>query len=478
MSELMIPFFTRNAVIPCETGVFANARNGHRLSYNSETMSWELYKGEKTKFLKKHTLKPYYVTNRYITTEKLYFEVYCAKDITKKGLMWRKIYEAELSTKSRHYIEKGSKDLKYWVFGEGKSLIDNSLVDVFTDDECLKMCIKYLWKLNTIETLMLLSQVSSFSDFISWWISTAVPISNCADSFKKRKFGVEIEFTGTTRYKAAKVIAEELNGNVERHSKRRVNYKIKDSRGRIWKIICDTSIESVNSNGGSASESYKCELVTPICSYDDIETIQRIIRKLRGIGMVVNGTCGIHIHVDFDKSNARGIRNLLNLMGYCEKALYSQLKVSVWREMKWCRYTNEKFIENVNEINHISSRKIMNQWYDNTLERVYFHYDSSRYTGLNLHSLWQDKGVEFRLFNSTTHAGKVKAYIQFCLALSDFACKNMELVLTNSYHKASFSEFAELCKVIGLNGNEFKTARIHLLNEEKTKSKRNLSEVA
>lgn len=478
MSELMIPFFTRNAVIPCETGVFANARNGHRLSYNSETMSWELYKGEKTKFLKKHTLKPYYVTNRYITSEKLYFEVYCAENITKKGLIWKKIYEAELSPKSRHYIEKGSKNLKYWVFGEGKNLIDNSFVDVFTDDECLKMCIKYLWKLNTIETLLLLSQTSSFSDFISWWLNGAVTISNCTDSFKKRKFGVEIEFTGTTRYKAAKVVAEELNGIVERHSKRRVNYKIKDTKGRVWKIICDASIESVNSNGGSASESYKCELVTPICSYDDIEIIQRIIRKLRGIGMIVNDTCGIHIHVDFDKSNARGIRNLLNLMGYYEKALYSQLKVSFWREMKWCRYTNEKFIENINEINHINSRTIMNQWYDNALERACFHYDSSRYTALNLHSLWQDKGVEFRLFNSTTHAGKVKAYIQFCLALSDFACKNMELVLTNSYHKASFSEFAELCKVIGLNGNEFKTARIHLLNEEKTKSKRNLREVA
>lgn len=118
----------------------------------------------------------------------------------------------------------------------------------------------------------------------------------------------------------------------------------------------------------------------------------------------------------------------------------------------------------------------MNKWYDNNMEKVYFNYDSNRYTGLNLHSLWQDKGVEFRLFNSTTRVGKVKAYIQFCLALSDFACKNIELVLTNSYHKASFIEFEELCKVIGLNGKEFKTTRIHLLNENKAKTKSMLKE--
>lgn len=46
------------------------------------------------------------------------------------------------------------------------------------------------------------------------------------------------------------------------------------------------------------------------------------------------------------------------------------------------------------------------------------HYHDSRYHCLNLHSVFQKGTIEFRLFNSTTHAGKVKTYIQFCLAIS------------------------------------------------------------
>ena len=45
------------------------------------------------------------------------------------------------------------------------------------------------------------------------------------------------------------------------------------------------------------------------------------------------------------------------------------------------------------------------------------HYDDSRYHCLNLHSVFQKGTVEFRLFNGTVHAGKIKAYIQLCLAI-------------------------------------------------------------
>lgn len=34
------------------------------------------------------------------------------------------------------------------------------------------------------------------------------------------------------------------------------------------------------------------------------------------------------------------------------------------------------------------------------------HYHESRYHCLNLHSVFQKGTIEFRLFNSTTHAGK------------------------------------------------------------------------
>jgi len=55
-------------------------------------------------------------------------------------------------------------------------------------------------------------------------------------------------------------------------------------------------------------------------------------------------------------------------------------------------------------------------WYNGESRRDQ-HYDDSRYHCLNLHSVFQKGTVEFRLFNGTLHAGKIKAYIQFCLAI-------------------------------------------------------------
>ena len=55
-------------------------------------------------------------------------------------------------------------------------------------------------------------------------------------------------------------------------------------------------------------------------------------------------------------------------------------------------------------------------WYNGESRRNK-HYDDSRYHCLNLHSVFQKGTVEFRLFNGTLHAGKIKAYIQFCLAI-------------------------------------------------------------
>jgi hypothetical protein len=90
-------------------------------------------------------------------------------------------------------------------------------------------------------------------------------------------------------------------------------------------------------------------------------------------------------------------------------------------------------------------------------------YDSSRYHGLNLHSVWFTGTVEFRLFNSTTHAGKAKAYIQFCLAVSAQAINSKS---TQSAPTVSDNEkytFRTWLLRLGLIGDEFKTCRLHML---------------
>ena len=75
-----------------------------------------------------------------------------------------------------------------------------------------------------------------------------------------------------------------------------------------------------------------------------------------------------------------------------------------------------RFLDELNRRKPRSMEAVERIWYNGESRRN-AHYDDSRYHCLNLHSVFQKGTVEFRLFNGTLHAGKIKAYIQFCLAI-------------------------------------------------------------
>lgn len=95
------------------------------------------------------------------------------------------------------------------------------------------------------------------------------------------------------------------------------------------------------------------------------------------------------------------------------------------------------------------------------------HYNSTRYHGINLHAFFTKGTVEFRLFNGTTHAGKIKAYIQFCLAMSAWAIEAPDKMYYKSCTTYTKQQKATLMmnvltRRLGMTGAEFKTARLHL----------------
>lgn len=92
---------------------------------------------------------------------------------------------------------------------------------------------------------------------------------------KTQKFGIEIELTGITRAKAAKIMAKKF-GTPEEHAGGGYDaYTATDSQGRKWKAMSDGSITTVNGQGNPAGREYSCEIVSPICRYDDIETSRK-----------------------------------------------------------------------------------------------------------------------------------------------------------------------------------------------------------
>ena len=104
------------------------------------------------------------------------------------------------------------------------------------------------------------------------------------------------------------------------------------------------------------------------------------------------------------------------------------------------------------------------------------HYNSTRYHALNLHSFFQKGTVEFRLFNSTLHAGKIKAYVQFCLALSAWAIESDDKVVFRSMNGYTAQKkitlmYNILTNRLGLYGDEFKTCRLHMMKQLRENAK-------
>ncbi len=169
-----------------------------------------------------------------------------------------------------------------------------------------------------------------------------------------------------------------------------------------------------------------------------------------------------NIHVGAENHTPKTLRNLVNIMASKQDILYNALKINHERRA-YCKKLESSLIERINNIKPDSRSGLENIWYEGYLGTRDAHYNSSRYHGLNLHATFTKGTVEFRLFNSTTHAGKIKAYIQLCLAINHQA-----LVQKYASPKPTVSDnecytFRTWLLRLGLIGDEFKTARHHLL---------------
>lgn len=295
---------------------------------------------------------------------------------------------------------------------------------------------------------------------------------------KNQLFGVEVEMTGITREKAARLVAEVL-GTTPSHPESNCYHTrtIADLAARKWKIMRDSSIEAIRNDGTSEPlDEYRVEFVTPPLNYSDIELLQNIIRKLRENGAKAHSSCGIHIHVDGANHTAVSLRRLVNFMTARQDLIYEALQIGD-RESNWCHKLNKTLLDAMKKDKNLTKEKAEEIWYSRANDGYcggidHQHYNATRYHGVNLHSFFTKGTVEFRLFNSTLHAGKIKAYIQFCLAVSAWAITSQEKIVFRSMDGYTPEQKVTIMRNIlthrlGLYGDEFKTCRLHLMTSLK-----------
>ena len=253
------------------------------------------------------------------------------------------------------------------------------------------------------------------------------------------RFGVEIETIGISRKDTVSAILGVVGGEVRHEGGSYDKWFCVASDGRKWSAVSDASIGRGNA-----------EVVSPILTYPtDIPVLQNVIRAIRKAGGKVNSSCGIHVHVDASCLDGRQLGNLAKIVYKQEPLILHALQISQSRLNSYTKPTEENFIADINKHRPQSLTELCQLWYgENNLDEMrHTHYHSSRYHGVNFHSLLYRGTVEFRWFESTLHA-EVK------FAASKKRCLSME--------SAKYDLRVHLLR-IGAIGDEYKTMRHFLL---------------
>lgn len=276
------------------------------------------------------------------------------------------------------------------------------------------------------------------------------------ETAKSLTFGTELEYTDITREKAVRAIQCVVGGTVQYIGGIYDAWQVTAPDGRIWKAVSDGSL---NDRIGSA------EVVTPILKWEDMETLQEVVRALRKAGAKTPSCTSQHVHVGVERFSAFQIANIARIFYKQEELILKAAGTLETRLQRYTQRTNRDFIARLEKAKPKTKESLNKAWFGYANPNP-IHYDSARYRAINLNNVWRMGTVEFRLFNGTTHAGEVKAHIQLCLAIAAKAF-NAKCASTKSqrpYNEASAKyDLRVFLLRLGLNGPEFKNTRMHLM---------------
>lgn len=143
-----------------------------------------------------------------------------------------------------------------------------------------------------------------------------------------------------------------------------------------------------------------CEFVSPVLKgADGIQQVLQAIAFIKSIGGRVNQSCGLHVHVGFDKSNATASTKLATLVANFEKAIYASTGTRTREQGRYCRP-----IQGLG--NAVDALRVAR---------------SNRYHVCNFAT--PHPTVEFRAFAGTLNESKIIAHIMMAVGMVERALK-------------------------------------------------------
>ena len=280
--------------------------------------------------------------------------------------------------------------------------------------------------------------------------------------FKSLRFGIEVETVGATRVSVARAIQSVVGGEARHVGAPSAfdPHEVTDSRGRIWRVVADSSLSD-------APPDKRAEIVSPILEYSDLPELQQVIRSVRHAGSKSSRQAGVHVHLDCSEFDGKSLINLAKLYHKQEALILKAFGVSPERMNRYAKPMNPDFIARIEKCKKRDASEMNRLWYGYQKPNP-GRYDVERYSSVNFTSLFVRGSVEFRLFEFPTeilHAGMVRAWVVFVLALG---ARALNCRFTSS-RKRDFDletarfDFRVFLLHLGLIGDDYKAVRAHLL---------------
>lgn len=192
---------------------------------------------------------------------------------------------------------------------------------------------------------------------------------------------------------------------------------------------------------GSVSGNIPVEIVTPpLYGRVGENYLINVCEALKECDTKINRSCGTHIHIGAEdiKDNYEKLKELFMFYLYSEDVIYSFLPKSRWNN-KFCRKLCDMYypdeVEKISSLDRFEHVYYREQDPANKESRKSGKYDTSRYTGVNFHSLMRNYGktLEIRSHSGTVSAEKILHWVALHTSIIDY-------VVTNDYTKEKLTE--------------------------------------
>ncbi len=221
------------------------------------------------------------------------------------------------------------------------------------------------------------------------------------------------------------------------------------------------------------------EVVTPILRWNDMGTLQEVVRALRHAGATAPSTTSQHIHVGAGDMTVKQVINLVKLEYKQEELLIKSLGTYETRIARYCHRTDRDFMARLERKAPRTMRELNVAWYGE-YNASPMHYDHTRYHFLNLHALFTKGTIEWRGQNGSLHAGEIRARIVLALAMTAKAinarCASAKARREYSTTSAKY-DMRVLLLHLGLSGEEFKNVNANFWQEATSAEKHRIAEL-